>query len=128
MSIRVVQLGTPRHRLEGIRLGTVRRPPRGVRKSHYARENWYDVWLPALAPSAALLRKTKVLHDKSQWKVFERRYRSELKQPEQSHLLDMLAALSHQTNFSIGCYCEDEAQCHRSILRQVLGERGAEIV
>jgi len=127
MSIRIVPLGSARHRLEGLRLGTVRRPPRGVRKSQYARENWYDVWLPALAPSAALLRKTKVLQDKSQWRMFERRYRSELKQPEQSHLLDMLAALSHQTNFSIGCYCEDEARCHRSILRHVLSERGAKI-
>jgi len=95
--------------------------------SAYARDNWYDVWLPAVAPSEALLRKTRVLHDKSQWKIFERRYRSELKQPEQSHLLDMLAALSHQTDFSIGCYCADEEQCHRSILRHVLGERGARI-
>ena len=103
------------------------RPPRGVRKSAYALEDWYDVWLPALAPSAALLRTTRVLHDKSQWKVFERRYRSELKQPEQSHLLDMLAALSHQTDFSVGCYCSDEQQCHRSILRQVLLERGAKL-
>ena len=127
MSVRIVRLGSPRHRREGLRIGTVRRPPRGVRKSAYARENWYDVWLPALAPSAALLRKTRVLHDKSHWNAFERRYRSELKQPEQSHLLDMLAALSHQTDFSIGCYCENEEQCHRSILRHVLGERGARI-
>ena len=127
MSVRIVRLGSPRHRREGLRIGTVRRPPRGVRKSAYARDNWYDVWLPALAPSETLLRKTKVLHDKSQWKIFERRYRSELKQPEQSHLLDMLTALSHQTNFSIGCYCENEEQCHRSILRHVLGERGARI-
>jgi uncharacterized protein YeaO (DUF488 family) len=85
------------------------------------------VWLPALAPSAALLRKTSVLHDKSQWKVFERRYRSELKQPGPSHLLDMLAALSHQTNFSIGCYCVDEQECHRSILRSELRARGAKL-
>ena len=127
MSVRIVRLGSPRHRREGLRIGTVRRPPRGVRKSAYARDNWYDVWLPALAPSETLWRKTRVLHDKSQWKIFERRYRSELKQPEQSHLLDMLAALSHQTDFSIGCYCENEEQCHRSILRHVLGERGARI-
>ncbi len=127
MSIRIVRLGSPRHRREGLRIGTVRRPPRGVRKSAYARENWYDIWLPALAPSAVLLRKTRVLHDKSGWKAFERRYRSELKQPEQSHLLDMLAALSHQTDFSVGCYCQDEQLCHRSILRQVLRARGAKV-
>jgi uncharacterized protein YeaO (DUF488 family) len=127
MPVRIVRLGSPRHRREGLRIGTVRRPPRGVRKSVYALNNWYDVWLPALAPSAALLRKTSVLHDKSRWRVFERRYRSELKQPEQSHLLDMLAALSHQTNFSIGCYCQDEPLCHRSILRQVLRARGAKV-
>ena len=127
MPVRIVRLGSPRQRREGLRIGTVRRPPRGVRKSAYARENWYDIWLPALAPSAALLRKTSVLHDKSQWKAFERRYRSELKQPAQSHLLDMLAALSHQTDFSVGCYCPDEQHCHRSILRQVLRARGARL-
>jgi uncharacterized protein YeaO (DUF488 family) len=99
-----------------------------VKKSEYARGDWYDVWLPALAPSAALLSTTGILDDKSRWKTFERRYRSELKQPGPSQLLDTLAALSHHTNFSIGCYCLDEAQCHRSILRDVLAARGAKVV
>ena len=127
MAITIIQLGTPRARGEGLRIGTVRRPPRGVRKEAYARENWYDVWLPNLAPSAALMSETSILTDRSAWPRFSRRYAAELKQPAQSHLLDMLAALSQQTDFSIGCYCEDEAHCHRSLLRRVLSDRGASL-
>jgi uncharacterized protein YeaO (DUF488 family) len=108
-----------------VRIGTVRRPPRGVRKSQYAKGNWYDVWLPMLAPSAALMRESGLPHDRSHWKLFERRYVSELKQPDQSHLLNTLAALSRHANFSIGCYCSDERYCHRSILGRELQARGA---
>jgi uncharacterized protein YeaO (DUF488 family) len=128
MAIRIVRLGTSRHRDEGVRLGTVRRPPRGVRKEQYGRQNWYDVWLPALSPSAELMRQTGIQRDKRAWRTFERRFRAELKEPDRSHLLDALAALSHDANFSIGCYCENEAECHRSILRQELEQRGARII
>ena len=125
MAIRIVQLGSARHPDEGIRLGTVRRPPRGVRKTQYAKENWYDVWLPNLSPSEELLRKKLIKEDGTGWHAFEQRFRAELKQPDKSHLLDALAALSHVTNFSIGCYCNDEKLCHRSILRTELKKRGA---
>lgn len=125
MSLRIVQLGSPRYPDEGIRFGTVRRPPRGVKKSDYAKENWYDVWLPNLSPSEELLRKKIIKEDGSGWKAFEQRFRAELKQPDKSHLLDALAALSHTTNFSIGCYCSHEKLCHRSILRAELQKRGA---
>lgn len=125
MSLRIVQLGSARHPDEGIRFGTVRRPPRGVKKSDYAKENWYDVWLPNLSPSAELMSKTKIGEDGSGWKAFEQRFRAELKQPEKAHLLDALTALSHVTNFSIGCYCSNEKLCHRSILRAELQKRGA---
>lgn len=123
--IRVVQLGSPRHPDEGLRLGTVRRPPRGVRKEHYARDNYYDVWMPDLAPSAELFATRPATDDDKSWLAFARKYESELKRPEASRMLDLLAALSHQTHFSIGCYCDDEARCHRSILRRVLRDRGA---
>ena len=125
MPIRIAQLGSGRRRGEGLRIGTVRRPPRGVRKSQYARRNWFDVWLPNLAPSASLMRKTWIRDDGVGWSAFERSYRAELKKPAQSHLLDVLAALSHHASFSVGCYCSDESQCHRSILRSALRERGA---
>src|SRR5262245_25422511 len=117
MAIRIVRLGTPRHRGEGTRLGTVRRPPRGVPKSRFATDNWYDVWLPDLAPSAALVSLAQ--HDPSPaaWRRFVRGYRSEMTHPEKSHLLDLLAALSQHANFSVGCYCENEERCHRRILR-----------
>ena len=127
MAISIVRLGSPRAAGEGPRLGTVRRPPRGVRKSDYAAQNYYDAWLPGLSPSAALISKTGILHDRSRWRAFSRRFESELKQPDASHLLDALAALSHTSNFAIGCYCEDEQVCHRSILRKVLAARGAAI-
>jgi uncharacterized protein YeaO (DUF488 family) len=127
MAISIVQLGTPRHADEGPRLGTVRRPPRGVRKGDYARGNWFDVWLPNLAPSAALMRATRILQDRSAWRGFERRFRAELKKPDAARLLDTLAVLSRTANFSIGCYCDDERFCHRSILRRELESRGAHL-
>ena len=127
MAVRIVQLGSRRSSGEGTRLGTVRRPPRGVRKSRYARDDWFDVWLPMLAPSAALMRKSRIREDGTGWAAFARRYTSELKRPDQSRLLDALAALSHHANFSIGCYCDDETRCHRSILRQALRDRRAAI-
>ena len=125
--VRIVQLGTARLRHEGVRLGTVRRPPRGVKKSRHASENWYDVWLPNLAPSAALLSTAKRIKTDSDWKRFVVRYETEMAKPEASRLLDLLAALSHQTNFSVGCYCHDERRCHRSILQRLLRQRGATI-
>jgi len=127
MPVWVVRLGSPRQRGEGLRIGTVRRPPRGVPKSQYASRNWYDVWLPNLAPSAALMRETSIQEDADAWNVFERRFLVELKKPETSHLLDTLAALSHHASFSVGCYCADERRCHRSILRRVLKARGAAV-
>lgn len=125
--IRIVRLGSQRVRGEGIRLGTVRRPPRGVRARDYARQNWFDVWFPNLAPTSALLRRTKIQDDDAGWRTFAKRYRAELENPEASRLLDALAALSRHANFSVGCYCEDERRCHRSILRQALVERGARV-
>ena len=128
MAIRIVRLGTPRAPGEGVRLGTVRRPPRGVPKSEFAKRNFYDVWLPNLSPSAELVALAQHhLHDGRGWKMFERKYRAEMKQPDAARLLDLLAALSHQTNLSVGCYCEDENRCHRSILKKLLTERGAEV-
>jgi uncharacterized protein YeaO (DUF488 family) len=127
MPISIVRLGTPRRPGEGLRFGTVRRPPRGVRKDQYAAEDWFDVWLPALSPSAALIKGTAADRDGAGWRRFERRFRAELKKPDPSHLLDALAALSHATNFSVGCYCEDEQRCHRSVLRSELERRGARI-
>jgi uncharacterized protein YeaO (DUF488 family) len=127
MPISIVRLGTPRHPDEGPRLGTVRRPPRGVRKSDYAKLNYYDVWLPLLSPSADLVRQALATEDSAGWRQFDRRFTAELKRPDQAHLLDTLAALSHVANFSIGCYCEDEQRCHRSILRRELKTRRAAV-
>lgn len=127
MAISVVQLGTRRRRNEGLRLGTVRRPPRGVPKSEFAKLDFYDLWLPDLAPSQGLV--SEIMHSdggEKAWRSFERKYRAEMKRPEAAHLLDLLAALSRQTNFAVGCYCEQEERCHRSILRKLLAERGAE--
>ncbi len=126
--MRVVRLGSPRAEAEGLRLGTVRRPPRGVPKSEHAARDFYDVWLPNLAPSEALLKTFFGISEARDWKTFARRYRTEMKKPEAVHLLVLLCALSRDTNFSIGCYCEIEARCHRSILRELLAERGALIV
>jgi uncharacterized protein YeaO (DUF488 family) len=127
VAIAVVRLGTPRKRGEGLRIGTVRRPPRGVPKAKFAELDYYDVWLPNLAPSAELVSFALQSRDERSWKAFERKYRAEMNKPDTSRVLDTLAALSHQTNFALGCYCEDESRCHRSILRKLLVERGAEL-
>lgn len=127
MSVAVVRLGSPRRRDEGLRVGTVRRPPRGVRKAEIAKRNFYDVWLPILAPSQELVSFAQRSQDERSWKVFERRYRAEMKRPDASRMLDLLAALSRQTSFSVGCYCENERRCHRSLLKVLLAERGAAI-
>ena len=126
MAIAVVRLGTARKAGEGLRLGTVRRPPRGVPKAEFAKRDFYDLWLPDLAPSQELV--SEIMHsggDEKAWRRFEKKYRAEMKQPERARLLDLLAALSQQTNFAVGCYCEREEGCHRSILRKLLEERGA---
>lgn len=125
MTIRIVRLGSGRHQDEGLRIGTVRRPPRGVPKSEYASQNWYDVWLPNIAPSSDLMKIGQAVKTEKDWLTFARKYRSEMKHPEKSRLIDLLAALSQDTNFSVGCYCENEARCHRSILKELLSERGA---
>jgi len=127
MTLRVVRLGTQRVPQEGTRIGTVRRPPRGVRKERYAAEDWYDVWYPDLAPSPALMARAKAARTAKEWDAFARAFRAEMKQPVPSRTLDLLAALSHSADFSIGCYCEDESRCHRSVLRALLAERGAKI-
>jgi uncharacterized protein YeaO (DUF488 family) len=127
MAIRIVRLGTPRHPDEGIRMGTVRRPPRGVRKSDLAKRDFYDVWLPNLAPSEPLLKRAREMADDRDWKSFARAYRKEMAAPDASRLLDAFAALSHEASFSVGCYCADESRCHRSLLRALLLERGAAI-
>jgi uncharacterized protein YeaO (DUF488 family) len=127
LAITILRLGSPRSTDEGIRLGTVRRPPRGVPKSDFAKRDFYDVWLPALSPSQELVTFGLNSRDDKTWRVFERKFRTEMREPEAARLLDLLAALSHQTNFSLGCYCENEDRCHRSILRALLTERGAEL-
>jgi uncharacterized protein YeaO (DUF488 family) len=127
--IRIVRLGSARVPDEGLRIGTVRRPPRGVPKSEYAKRDLYDVWLPTLAPSEPLVKQALGVDadDERGWKQFVRKYRAEMKAPDARYLLDTLAALSHQTNFAVGCYCEDERRCHRSVLRELLLERGAAV-
>ena len=125
MAVRIVRLGSERARGEGLRVGTVRHPPRGVPKSEHAAQNWYDVWLPALAPSAPLVKLGQSSSSPREWARFEARYRREMAAPDKTHLLRLLAQLSAQTDFSVGCYCEDEQRCHRSVLRQLLTERGA---
>jgi uncharacterized protein YeaO (DUF488 family) len=127
MAIRIVRLGSPRAQGEGLRVGTVRRPPRGVRKEEYAAKNIYDVWFPNLSPSEALLKKALSADDEKSWRDFKRQFLAEMKAPEASKDLDLLAALSHHTSLAIGCYCENEARCHRSILRELLVRRGADI-
>lgn len=127
MSVRIVQLGSERHPNEGLRIGTARRPPRGVKKEKLAAENWYDVWLPQLAPSAELVKEAQAATTEKEWTAFTRKYRREMSTPDNQRLLATLAALSHQTNFSVGCYCDDESHCHRSILRELLAEAGAAI-
>ena len=127
MSISIVRLGTPRKPGEGLRLGTVRRPPRGVPKSDFARRDYYDVWFPNLSPSAGLVRQAQQARDERSWAAFRRAFLREMSHPDRSRELDVLAALSHQTNLSLGCYCEDESRCHRSVLRELLLERGADV-
>jgi len=125
VAIRVVRLGSPRFPNEGLRIGTVRRPPRGVPKADFARRDFYDVWLPVLSPSEALVAQGLAVKDSKDWKRFERKFRKEMSGGDASKVLDLLAALSHQTHFSIGCYCEHEASCHRSVLKALLQERAA---
>lgn len=127
MSVRVVRLGTERLPGEGLRIGTVRHPPRGVPRSEHASGNWYDVWFPNLAPSAPALRLGRSAATAREWAAFARRYRAEMGSPDASRTLDLLAALSHHAAFSVGCYCEEEGRCHRSILRDLLKARGARI-
>jgi uncharacterized protein YeaO (DUF488 family) len=127
MSVRVVRLGTPRVAGEGTRIGTVRRPPRGVPKAEFASRNWYDVWYPNLAPSLDTMKLGQVAESTAQWSKFAKKYRVEMAAPDARHTLELLAALSHTTDFSVGCYCEHEDRCHRSILKQLLVENGAHV-
>lgn len=127
MAIRVVKLGSARGAAEGTRIGTVRRPPRGVPKAEFASRDWYDVWFPNLAPSVETMKLGQAAQTPAQWAVFARRYRAEMATPDNSHAIELLAALSHQSNFSVGCYCEDESHCHRSVLRARLIEHGAKV-
>ena len=127
MAVRIVRLGTARQRGEGLRIGTVRRPPRGVPKSRFAVENWYDVWCPELSPSAGNVKLALAATTEREWAAFVRRYRSEMAAPDKARLLDLLAALSREADFSVGCYCEDESHCHRSVLRELLREHGARL-
>lgn len=127
MVIRVVRLGSPRIEDEGIRIGTVRRPPRGVPKAEFASRNWYDVWFPNLAPSVETLKLGQEAVTPAQWSAFAKKYRAEMSKPEAQHALELLAALSRSSNFSVGCYCEDEEHCHRSVLRELLVEKGADL-
>ena len=125
MTVRVVRLGTDRAEGEGVRIGTVRRPPRGVPKSDFATQDWYDVWFPTLSPSAETVKLGHQAATPAQWAAFKRKYRAEMAAPDSSHAVALLAKLSHQANFSVGCYCLDEARCHRSVLRELLAEQGA---
>ena len=127
MTIRIVRLGSDRLKEEGLRIGTVRRPPRGVPKSEFASKNYYDLWLPELAPTPELMKLGKKAKTDKQWAAFTKKYRAEMARPEKGRLLDLLAALSHDTNLSVGCYCENEKRCHRSILHDLLYERGAKL-
>lgn len=127
MTIRIVRLGSDRATGEGLRIGTVRRPPRGVPKSEFASGNWYDVWYPNLAPSAELVKEAQAAATERDWADFAKKYRAEMAAPDNARTLDLLAALSHQTDFSVGCYCADENRCHRSVLRTLLQERDADI-
>ena len=125
MTVRIVRLGSPRLEGEGTRIGTVRRPPRGVPKSEFAARDWYDVWFPNLAPSVETMKLGQAAATPAQWAAFRKKYRAEMASPEHAHAVELLAALSHGSNFSVGCYCADEAHCHRSVLRALLAESGA---
>jgi uncharacterized protein YeaO (DUF488 family) len=127
MTLRVVRLGTPRHPKEGLRIGTVRRPPRGVPKARFSRDDWYDVWFPTLAPSVATMKMGLGAQSDAQWRAFRRRYRAEMGATDAAHAISLLAAMSHSTDLSVGCYCEREERCHRSILRELLVRAGAKV-
>ena len=127
MVARVVRLGTPRTEGEGVRIGTVRRPPRGVPRAEFASQDWYDTWFPTLAPSLETMKVGQAAATPTQWTAFTRKYLAEMKQPEAQHALALLAALSKTSHFSVGCYCEDESHCHRSVLRRLLVDRGADV-
>ena len=127
MTIRVVRLGSDRITGEGLRIGTVRRPPRGVRKEDFSAKNWYDVWLPNLSPSPETMKFGMNVKTDREWRVFANKYRAEMAMPAHARLIELLAALSHQTDFSVGCYCENESRCHRSVLKQLLIDVGADI-
>lgn len=127
MAVRIIQLGSARAEGEGLRIGTVRRPPRGVPKSDFSRQNWYDVWFPNLAPSVETMKFAQQAETPAQWAAFTRKFKAEMAAPESAHSIALLAALSQQTNFSVGCYCDDESHCHRSILRELLAAAGAKI-
>lgn len=127
MAVKIVRLGTARSANEGLRIGTVRRPPRGVPKTEFASQDWYDVWYPNLAPSVETMKLGQAVESDKDWTAFSKKYRAEMAEPDASRNLDLLAALSHSTNFAMGCYCENEARCHRSLLRGLLQERGASI-
>lgn len=127
MALRVVRLGTKRAADEGPRLGTVRRPPRGVPKARFAKDDWYDLWLPELAPSEPLVQQALRAKSDADWRAFAKKYRKEMAAPDKARLLELLAVLSQASNFSVGCYCEDEGRCHRSVLRLLLRERGAKL-
>lgn len=127
MAVTIVRLGTARRDAEGLRIGTVRRPPRGVPKSEFAAQDWYDVWYPNLAPSAEIMKLGQAVETDKDWVAFSKKYRAEMSEPDASRNLDLLAALSQQTNFAVDCYCENEARCHRSLLRELLSERDAKI-
>ena len=128
MVVRVVRLGSARREGEGTRIGTVRRPPRGVPKTEFASQNWYDVWFPNLAPSAETMKLGQEATTPAQWAAFIKKYRSEMAAPDNAHAIDLLAVLSHQTDFSVGCYCENESRCHRSVLRTLLVDRAAKVL
>ena len=128
MAIRIVRLGTARGADEGLRIGTVRRPPRGVPKAQFAAQNWYDVWFSTLAPSVETMKRAQAATTPAEWTAFTRKYRAEMAAPEARHAISLLAALSQRSDFSVGCYCESEAHCHRSILRALLVEQGARVV
>ena len=127
MAVRVVRLGNARSEGEGTRIGTVRRPPRGIPKSEFAAQNWYDVWFPNLAPSVETVKLGQTARTPAEWATFFKKYRAEMSTPDASHTLELLAILSRHSDFSVGCYCEDEARCHRSVLRVLLAEKGAKL-
>lgn len=127
MSVRIVRLGSPRGSDEGLRIGTVRRPPRGVPKDRFSSDDWYDVWYPELSPSAELVKQALAATTDKDWAAFERAFRKEMGAQPASRTLDLLAALSHSADFSVGCYCQNEARCHRSVLRVLLEERNARV-